>query len=831
MPPPHMQPTTDWFQMQDRFYRKQEIYSLSWKTDLSKFMIAGAPFGGPIAMIRDDKTIQLLGKQQSVKPTIFIYTSAGKLMEQLLWDKGRIVGMGWTDQEQLTVVIEDGTIRLYNIHGEYTQFTLGNVAKDCGVVDCQIWGTGLVALTGNYQLIAVTNFDEPRPRLMADPGLRELPHSWAVIPPRYTLSRHVEVLLATGSTILVVDQEAQDQLLQQGPFTKMAVSPNGKFLALFTTEGKILVVSTDFQKNLSEFGTKSKIPPQQLVWCGTDSVILYWDTQLKPELSQRVVLMVGPFGDWIKYSYDDAIYLIPEVDGARIMSADKCEFLQKVPNQTEEIFKSGSTSPAALLYDALDHFEKKSPKADENIRTIKTDLADAVDACIEAAGYEFVHHYQRTLLKAASFGKCFLEQYNADRFVNMCQTMRVLNAVRYYEIGIPITYAQYIRLTPEVLIDRLINRHHHLLAVRVADYLKMRTDRILIHWACSKIKKSTDDDEDTICNTIVEKLANKPGLSYAEIAKTAYKAGQPKLATKLLNYEPRAADQVPLLISMQEDELALIKAIESGDTDLVYLVIFHLKRKLPLGEFFRVINNKPLACNLLEVYCKEQDKELLRNFYYQDDRRVDSATITILESFDEQDLNDRINKLKVGLKFYQEDKDYNFEAKAIDESIKLLQLQGQLEKEILHTFIGLSVSQTIHKCVTVGQLPKATKIKTDFKVPDKRFWWIKLQALVEIRDFENLEKLAKSKKSPIGYEPFVDECIKAMQYREAAKYILKCDPPTRAALFVKIGSFKEAAEQAFMLKDVNALRDVRAKCTNHVIRQEIDSFIAQLASK
>jgi hypothetical protein len=36
----------------------------------------------------------------------------------------------------------------------------------------------------------------------------------------------------------------------------------------------------------------------------------------------------------------------------------------------------------------------------------------------------------------------------------------------------------------------------------------------------------------------------------------------------LLDYEPRAADQVPLLMSMQEDELALIKAIESGDTDL-----------------------------------------------------------------------------------------------------------------------------------------------------------------------------------------------------------------------------------------------------------------------
>lgn len=34
-----------------------------------------------------------------------------------------------------------------------------------------------------------------------------------MIPPQYTLSRHVEVLLATGSTILTVDtKESQDQV-------------------------------------------------------------------------------------------------------------------------------------------------------------------------------------------------------------------------------------------------------------------------------------------------------------------------------------------------------------------------------------------------------------------------------------------------------------------------------------------------------------------------------------------------------------------------------------------------------------------------------------------
>ena len=39
-------------------------------------------------------------------------------------------------------------------------------------------------------------------------------------------------------------------------------------------------------------------------------------------------------------------------------------------------------------------------------------------------------------------------------------------------------------------------------------------------------------------------------------------------APQLLDYEPRAADQVPLLMNMQENEIALVKAIESGDSDL-----------------------------------------------------------------------------------------------------------------------------------------------------------------------------------------------------------------------------------------------------------------------
>ncbi|KAJ3129946.1 hypothetical protein HK098_007212 [Nowakowskiella sp. JEL0407] len=747
-----------------------ELYTMSWKdVDLSKFMVAASPFGGPLALIRNDRKILAL-QSQHVKPVMHIYSSSGKLINQFQWDKGRIVGMGWTRTEHLICVLEYGSVRVYDIHGEFTQFSLGQDAKDYGVYECEIWDSGLVALTGNYKLVAITDFEEPRPKYLSDPGLMQAPHSWTIIPPQFTLSRHVEVLLAVNNTILVTDASSvQDQvqtffivpMLTQGPFTRISVAPNGRVLALFTTDGRLWVVSSDFQKNLAEFSTNSTTPPIQMTWCGVDSVVLHWED---------TVLMVGPFGDWIKYSYEGVVQLVPEVDGVRIVTNEKCEFLQRVPDSCEKVFKIGSTAPGAILYDALEHFEKKSPKADENIRNIKPELAEAVDTCVECAGEEFYAHRQKLLLKAASFGKCFLDTYNSEYFVSTCQIIRVLNALRNFEIGIPLTITQYKRLTPEVLINRLVNRHHHLLALRVCEYLGINKDRVLIHWACAKIKRSVDD-EDTLCRLIVEKLGgDKTGLSFAEVAKTAYQSGHTKLATRLLDYEPQAANQVPLLMSMQEDELALIKAIESGDNDLVYLVMLHMKGKLPTADFFRIVNGKPLACSLLETYSKQQDLKLLKDFYYQDDRRGDSANIMVVEAYRKDDLSARVNQLRVSQKLYQEDKDYAFEAKATEEQTKLLEIQAQLEKDTGHSFLELSLSETIFKCLLLGHGNRAAKIKSDFKVPDKRFWWLKVKALVKALNWEGLEKFAKSNPK-FGFSGIIDTLIKANQLHQAKLFL------------------------------------------------------------
>merc|ERR1712093_824768 len=239
---------------------------------------------------------------------------------------------------------------------------------------------------------------------------------------------------------------------------------------------------------------------------------------------------------------------------------------------------------------------------------------------------------------------------------DMCETLRVLNAVRYYEIGLPLSYEQFLRLTPEKLVQRLINRREYLLALRISSYLRLPTDRIYVHWASQKVRVGSED-EDTICRLIVEKLAGKRGISFEEIARAAYDEGRGRLATELLNHEPRAGKQVPLLLSMEEDEIALNKAIESGDSDLVFFVLLQLKNKLPLATFLRTISEKPMAAALVESSARAQDQDLLKDLYYQDDRPVEGSNLLLEEAMHQPQVQAVIDKLKLAARLLTDAKD------------------------------------------------------------------------------------------------------------------------------------------------------------------------------
>ncbi|KAG6849371.1 hypothetical protein H0H93_009065 [Arthromyces matolae] len=655
---------------------------------------------------------------------------------QIQWDQIRVIRFGWTADERLVILNEEGVYRLYDLQGDYEQHSLGNEAAELGLIDARIQDNGLVAMTGVLTLLEVKGWDGARPLTLASPGLTEPPHFWSVIPPDVNISRHVEVLLSVDTTILSVDNlEVVDQRISRGPFSHVSPSPNGKALAMLTFSGLLWAVSTDFQRSMAEFDTntihEAAGPVRQVEWCGNDAILVTWD---------NLVVLVGPYGDALKFPHSGPTFAVTELDGVRILGPDVCDMVQKVPPSSLSIFRPGSTTPSAILYTAWESFTQRSPKADESVRSIRPDLATAVDECIDAAGQEWEPYWQRRLLNAAKFGRGFLDLYNPTDFVNMGQTLKVLNAVRFYEIGIPITYSQYIHASPSQLIKRLTSRNLHLLALRISSFLSLKPDPVLKHWATAKILRSrptttgTGKDaelsaDDEVCRLIVTKFEQLGGadVSYADIAKRAWEAGRSGLATKLLDHETRASDQVPLLLTMKEDRLALEKAVDSGDTDLVYHVLLHLHKRLNLGDFFRLIESGgpklTAASRLLEVYAREQNREMLRDFYYSDDRRVESAILSLDEAARIQDQNSRIAAVKSAQKFFSDDKDRPFEAKMMEESMRLLTLQQQLEAETVQKvdFFGASVNETMRLCILNGLSKRADKIKSDFKVPDKSF--------------------------------------------------------------------------------------------------------------
>ena len=106
----------------------------------------------------------------------------------------------------------------------------------------------------------------------------------------------------------------------------------------------------------------------------------------------------------------------------------------------------------------------------------------------------------------------------------------------------------------------------------------------------------------------------------------------------------------------------------------------------------------------------------------------------------------------------------------------------------------MSVNETIRQCLIQNWPKKADKIRSEWKVPEKRWWYLKLRALTEIRDWEQLEQFAKSKKSPIGFEAFVEHLIETGNSRQALKYIPRCESRSRAELYIRAGEWVKAGE-------------------------------------
>ncbi|CAH1109343.1 unnamed protein product [Psylliodes chrysocephalus] len=838
--------TAEWFLLgRDAYYRKFEIYSMSWhqEVNIENYIASSASYGGPIAIRRDDQKI--LKVQGSGQPIISIFSGSGKQIASFKWSRRPIVHMGWTNDEELLCIQEDGMVVKHDMFGKYLHtFSISQKVQDSKVVDAKIFTspqnfTGIAVMTSNFKIFVVNNINDPKTRQLSElPRSGIQPTSWAIVSDDKT-----EVLIARSVELYRLKQDEHHTSAMLEPditnkytsIIKMSVSLNAHHLALFTDSGFLWLGSTNLRTKYCEIDCDMVFRPKHLLWCGNEAVVLYWE-------KDNTFLIVGKHGQKLSYFYDGSVHLVPEIDGIRIISNTQHELLQKVPEVVQKIFRINSTDPGSFLLEASKQFQKGSHKANEYICLVKNDLETAVNQCIEAVGYEFDTDVQKLLIRAAQFGKCFIPDMRSDSYVNMCRLLRVLNAVRDPKVGIPITITQlnYMKRRKQDILKRLITRNYYYLALQIAKYLKLPeedgTSYILVHWAKYKVSQSHLEEE-TVAREIAEKLGYSSGISYSEIASTASEYGRKKLAIKLLDYESKASDQVKLLLELGENVPALVKAIESGDTDLVYMVILKLRENMPLGDFKMTIRNFPVAQSLFIKYCKEHNTQALSEIYIQEDDFCAQAEMFILDSLDDKKNHMKDALLTSALEAYKKGRK-DLYVSMCDESIKLIRFQRDVEDKVPNAknkFIGKSVQDTCKTLLEMKETKLAEKFKNDFKIPDRRYWWLKINSLAKHNDWIELEKFSKLKKSPIGYAPFVDVCLQHDKRQEALKYLPKVSEDIKVKYCIKAACLEEAADIAYHQRDMQSLLYVQSKCGNQFaqnqLAEKINTMIMQLDSK
>lgn len=127
-------------------------------------------------------------------------------------------------------------------------------------------------------------------------------------------------------------------------------------------------------------------------------------------------------------------------------------------------------------------------------------------------------------------------------------------------------------------------------------------------------------------------------------------------------------------------------------------------------------------------------------------------------------------------------------------------------------------------------LADAEKLAKKFRVPDRRFWHVKVKAFADSGQWTNLRALADSKaKPPIGYKPFARAAIKGDQgVAEITRYIDRVTvPEERYDLFCEAKLWKRAIDEAVKLKDLRRIANVRSICGNADIEAMCESAMAR----
>ncbi|OEH79524.1 N-terminal domain-containing protein [Cyclospora cayetanensis] len=409
--------TVDWQQLAGVSYRRQRLFDMLWTNPkiLETSIVAGAPWGGPLAAVRSERVFQPATTHKLV-PELQLFTARGRLIASLPWTFTRLVAMQWNEEEALVCVFADSVVRTFSPAGEKLHFfSLGEAIKaEGGIIQACIGKAGIAVLTSTNQVYINQAFDKARLLHLPTPHLcYYLRYSTAALrgpplcicaitgpplPPSFqgapssgllegppALLTEPRLLVATeeGALLLVDRNGCQDLKIPDGPFVALAASRSNRFVAAVSNAGALQVLRVDASSvqlaASASFDRSRRV--RQIAWCGDDCLGVYVPLTTPSGDIQHLVLLGGPNSEWLPLDFGSeprgsggGVVLVEEIDGLRVLTSTTAELIRRAAAATESVFGVGSCDPSAMLCYALERLYAQDAAAEESLRAIKPDL-------------------------------------------------------------------------------------------------------------------------------------------------------------------------------------------------------------------------------------------------------------------------------------------------------------------------------------------------------------------------------------------------------------------------------------------------------------------------
>lgn len=820
-----------WERLGHRFLTNVEGPTMRWGLEINHYHIVTGDCAGVIAAWpKTDNVVRPITQiASSDKQYMCLFSSNGSLLGKISLDFGNVVETRVLSDETVVIATDAGIVRHYAEFGlNFSQMQLAS-----GISEIKPYDDGyFVKFEQNYAegessislgFVSKCRASEPSFRDLGSIKSLFTAEGWVLVAPDKDSGRSLRHLFIDElGKVHIFDSELSEQshqiVFQNAPVGFLKLSPNEELIAFSDGKQKLTILTSDLYE--VDFECES-IPSHVDIYWLSSSVIGLKNCELGEDGSEIVKLEVidvrslAPQSDLdipTIFFEDESVALIEEVDGLRVLGSLNHSISMPVSKATSDIFKVASKSPSSKLFDCAELIDSGSPISEQTVKSLsQNELNSAVETCITAALNEIEPKIQRRLMRAASFGKTMLNAYDSTRYLRALSYLRIGNALRSLgDKGLFITNAEIERLTMPTIIKRLLNRQFWGEAISLAEIMQLPIEPIYIEWACSVIQNDDQATDEELLKTIEVKLKKLHAYSRSKMALKAIEQGRQDLALNLLETEPVLSDRIVLLLEMGNTQQALQQAVKSGNPFLIDYVLAVLTKQLSLPQMIRVIGGNMTAVNrqtdLIRASSLSNGEDNLKSdnkiheYLHQMDLRPQSVKLEFKSVIGEKDNLLKIRVLEsLHKKFASISKKYTPESKVCSEWAELLTLQRQLSENYELDLVGKSAAETLYALLKITQITQAQKLKTKLGISDRQFMWLRMKALVDRREFEDLWDLSQTRKPLISPQSYFNMCFEAGNKEQASRYvhlIADATPEEKVKMYVKCESFDLARTMA-----------------------------------